>query len=287
MFTAEMIKQYTFKKNEGIEVVSMERLTKQSIDLISPPHRIDFYQIYHFKEGSSGHLEINFEKIPIKPGMLLFAPSNVICSFSEDSIYVGQIIIFSELFVEKHPERKSNIISSSLFRRYVSPSPVTVEDSLIPSLFTLVEEETEAANPRFSQVLQLNYLENIVLHAERSIKEEVVTAELNGQQKLISAFYALLNQHFSSQKTVQFYCEELGVNPTTLNKATVALAGISAKQAIQHKLLLEAKALLAYTALSVKEICYQLGVNEPSYFTLLFKKHLNMTPTDFRNSHTP
>lgn len=70
-----------------------------------------------------------------------------------------------------------------------------------------------------------------------------------------------------------------------MNKAAQLLVGCSAKQLIQQKILLDAKALLAYSDLSMKEICYEVGINEPSYFTLFFKKHTGLPPSEFRQQY--
>ena len=46
----------------------------------------------------------------------------------------------------------------------------------------------------------------------------------------------------------------------------------------------KAKQLLNNKELSVKEICLEVGYNDPNYFSRLFKKQEGITPTDFREN---
>ena len=51
---------------------------------------------------------------------------------------------------------------------------------------------------------------------------------------------------------------------------------------IKEKLLLEAKRALRYTDTTVKEIAYELGFNDPAYFSRFFTKAAQKTPLQFR-----
>ncbi|NRB48003.1 MAG: AraC family ligand binding domain-containing protein [Saprospiraceae bacterium] len=82
------MKKYDFKGEEGLEIVSLQKLTQNSFEIIGEPPRISFYQVYHFTAGTTGILEINFEEIPLQPGSILFVPSDVVCSFSSESLIV-------------------------------------------------------------------------------------------------------------------------------------------------------------------------------------------------------
>ena len=68
----------------------------------------------------------------------------------------------------------------------------------------------------------------------------------------------------------------------TLNQTCRQYAGLTAKQFINQRILLESKRLLAYTKASVKEIAWQLGFEEASHFGKFFKKEMQKTPLAFR-----
>ena len=47
-----------------------------------------------------------------------------------------------------------------------------------------------------------------------------------------------------------------------------------------------AKELLSNTSMRIFEIAFQVGYNDPNYFTNLFRKQTGMSPKEYRKSHT-
>jgi len=56
----------------------------------------------------------------------------------------------------------------------------------------------------------------------------------------------------------------------------------SVSEIIETRKLIEAKNLLIHSEKSVSEIGYELGYNEKSYFTRVFRNKLSITPTEYR-----
>ncbi len=67
------------------------------------------------------------------------------------------------------------------------------------------------------------------------------------------AFCALLETHFSTQHQLAFYADALSCHEKTLNQTCRQYAGLTAKQFINQRILLESKRLLAYTKASSKK----------------------------------
>jgi transcriptional regulator GlxA family with amidase domain len=63
-----------------------------------------------------------------------------------------------------------------------------------------------------------------------------------------------------------------------------SLTGQSAQQHIHYKLIEKAKEYLTVTNLSVAQIAYQLGFEYPQSFNKLFKKKMNLSPLEFRQT---
>jgi AraC family transcriptional activator of pobA len=76
--------------------------------------------------------------------------------------------------------------------------------------------------------------------------------------------------------------DELGITAVHLNRICRAVAGKSAGQLAQERILEEARNYLTYTTYSVSEIAYLLHFEYPNYFARFFKKHTGLSPTDFR-----
>ena len=69
-----------------------------------------------------------------------------------------------------------------------------------------------------------------------------------------------------------------------LSQTLKNITGKVAKDHIQDRLALEAKRLLLHTSLSVKEIAYEIGFEEPLHFSGFFKKRVGVSPSQFRQN---
>jgi len=91
----------------------------------------------------------------------------------------------------------------------------------------------------------------------------------------------LENENF----TVELLCREIGLSHSQLHRKMTALTGQSTQKFIRSIQLNKAKHFLSTTDLSISEIAYRSGFNDPAYFARIFKKAFQQTPRQFRKSH--
>lgn len=95
-------------------------------------------------------------------------------------------------------------------------------------------------------------------------------------------FLKILEENFRRPLGVDFYAEKLFMTSRNLNLICHNILQQSVTEIIETRKLTEAKNLLASTAKTVSEISFELGYNERSYFTSVFKKKTGQTPGEFR-----
>ena len=78
------------------------------------------------------------------------------------------------------------------------------------------------------------------------------------------------------------YAEKLFVSPKSLAKRLKAHHYGTPTEILRDRIILEAKRDLRYTQKSVKEIAFDLGFEDPAYFTRYFKKSEKMSPQGYR-----
>jgi AraC family transcriptional activator of pobA len=98
-------------------------------------------------------------------------------------------------------------------------------------------------------------------------------------------FRELVAQQYLTARTPADYARMLNLSLPYLNETVKSSTGFPVSYWIQQEVLLEAKRLLYYTLLSVKEIAYQLGYEDHAYFSRLFRKQVQCTPLDFRKRY--
>lgn len=103
----------------------------------------------------------------------------------------------------------------------------------------------------------------------------------NQSFRLSQKFKELVTQH-SFLHTASFFADKLHITTAHLNECIKSTTGLSVTKFLQQALVLEAKRLLYYTHDDVKKIAFDLGFQDHTYFSRLFKKITHETPLTFR-----
>jgi len=98
----------------------------------------------------------------------------------------------------------------------------------------------------------------------------------------LAAYNTLIDKFYREQKSVSFYAEKLHISANYLNTLCKKHLKVSAMQLIHQRLSTEAKRLLQNKNLMIKEITFELGFADHSYFSNFFKAQTGITPTEFR-----
>ncbi|CAD1786771.1 AraC family transcriptional regulator [Xanthomonas arboricola pv. juglandis] len=98
----------------------------------------------------------------------------------------------------------------------------------------------------------------------------------------LRGYQALIDQYYRAHWPVSRYAQQLGLTPGHLNALCQRLAGASALQLLQRRIMLEARRSLRYTSLSVQQIAADLGFFDAAYFSRYFVRHTGCSPTRFR-----
>ncbi|MDO6432311.1 helix-turn-helix transcriptional regulator [Flavitalea sp. BT771] len=102
---------------------------------------------------------------------------------------------------------------------------------------------------------------------------------------ITQAFRRLLLHQFKVCKSPMEYAAALNLSLSYLNEAVKATTGLSVSNMIHYEVMLEAKRLLYHSSCSVKEIAHELGYEDHTYFSRLFKKTVGVTPGEFRRHY--
>lgn len=99
----------------------------------------------------------------------------------------------------------------------------------------------------------------------------------------VKALASLIDQHYKENRSVRFYADQLHLSPRTLSDMVKRVFNKTVGELIKLRLVLEAKRQLFFSEYSIKEIAYELGFEEPAYFSYFFKNATAISPEEFRN----
>lgn len=103
----------------------------------------------------------------------------------------------------------------------------------------------------------------------------------NQVSNLVTRFQDLVEQNYAKHLDMAEYCDMLGVTVATLNRHVKNELGQTAKQVAQERLALEARVALRTGTRSVKEVAFDLGFDDPLYFSRFFRKQFGTAPTQY------
>ena len=96
------------------------------------------------------------------------------------------------------------------------------------------------------------------------------------------AFRLLVDSQFRQTRRLADYAGALGITQTHLNRISRQVLGTSALGVIERRLALEARRMLLFSTLSIKQIGSHLGYDDPAYFSRFATRMLGRSPSAFR-----
>jgi len=168
---------------------------------------------------------------------------------------------------------------------HVSPR----EEKILWSLFNKMETEYHNNPDEFSKSIILSHLDSLLKYAQRFYQRQFIDRKsLSGIT--ITKFNDCLNQYFEKGNagekglpTVNHLASQLNLSPKYLSDLLKQETGKTALELIHLYVISEAKNLIIEGEHSISEIAYQLGFENPPYFSRLFKKEVGMSPKEFKN----
>lgn len=163
------------------------------------------------------------------------------------------------------------------------------EGKIMWSLFNKIETEYRNNPDEFSKFIILSHLDSILKYAQRFYKRQFIDRKpLIG--KTVTRFNEYLKSYFvkgeavtKGMPTVNYMAAELNLSPKYLSDILKQETGKTAMELIHLYIIAEAKNMLTEGDKSVSEIAYQLGFENPPYFSRLFRKEVGISPTEYKN----
>ncbi len=248
--------------------------------IIDYPYRSYFYVVALMHSGND-KIKIGFNDYALKDQTLSVVGPGIVRQWeSNDWNAVNHTIFFKPDFFQK--PFYSNFLVDYQFFKPGAYHAITLSDKEYESALEFLRViEKNLSNQAILPGLLFSYLQFI---------DQVYSQTTQGlddhshSQKVSNQFTQLLHHHYQKEKEVKFYADQINITPKYLSEILKKENGKSAKQLIDEFILFEAKSLLKQTDMSVKEILYWLGYEDPSYFNKLFKSKVGTTPVSYRES---
>ncbi|WP_218597978.1 helix-turn-helix domain-containing protein [Polaribacter sp. NJDZ03] len=276
----QYITKYSFQNTFSLSTVAFEKACT-----IDHNEQVNAYSIYWIQEGS-GTYNIDFEQYTFDDNVLFFLSPGQVFTVDSEQIKTAYKLTFVRDFycIQTHDQEVAcnGILFNNIYETpFVKPCEKdTAKLNFI--LESLIEEFQQNETAQYD-MLQ-SYLKQFIISAVRVKKENHVIKE-DVETRLFKDFSLLVEQNFKTMHSVTEYANRLGLSPKSITKHFQKLGAKTPSDFIKNRILLEAKRLLVYTDKTVKEIAFELGFNDPAYFTRFFTKGIEKSPLQFKKEY--
>jgi len=250
------------------------------------PHLHDFYSIFWIESGEAIHAT-EFVEYSLKADTILFVPPGLKHRMYIDQSVSGTYLLFNEDFIRYNrtnqvPLKEYRLFNNADFKSLITVVPEKREK--LRNITKLIFTELQTPDD-YSQDIVLNLLHLFLLESRRifDLQSQAVKEEPDATpDTTIIRFKQLIEEKFTQEKNVSSYAGMLNINPSCLNELTKRTTGITAGELIRNRVIDETKKLLYSSSISGKEIAFQLGFDDPAYFSRFFRKYTGTTLKEFR-----
>lgn len=254
-------------------------LPKQSDLLI--PHRKDHYLLVFIRRANSRQW-IDMTPYILKDNTIYFTvPNQIIVKEGFEQLW-STGIAFTQEFLSF--QENASLSKLPLIQNLQSnPELLLTETDINFVEDMLVKINTEYQNPgEWQQRMLTAYLTVLLTYLSRLYTEQLKDNNSSTDKLLLKKFQAKINECFRELREVGDYASALNISAGHLGEIVKTQSGKPAIKHIHERIVLEASRLLFHTNNSLKEIAFDLGFADASYFNRFFKRETNATPADYR-----
>jgi AraC-like DNA-binding protein len=118
--------------------------------------------------------------------------------------------------------------------------------------------------------------------ANYSLPEPEIT---DPDKDLMNRLMGFIEQHLADEALrIEDMADAVGLGRTVFYHKIKELLGVSPSDFLKQVRMERAEQLVAKSRQTFSEIAYNVGFNDPKYFTKCFKKQTGMTPSEYRNA---
>jgi len=268
----------------GILVERIEKRTLSTEDNLFDKglHR-DSHYIFTFLESGQAKMMVDFRMIEAQDKAVFFLlPGQVHEGILMENVTGWFIAVKAELL----PDSVRSVFEETL----VDIQPISIDKNWTEKLSAcagmLQMTCTEEMLGTKEGFLVIRSLINAYTAMYAMIFSAKKNSGISGESRTVQLarkFRVLVRKEFKTMKSPSSYAEALNISRGHLTDVIREITGRSAQYWIHQEVLIEAKRLLSFTQLSVKEISYDLGYSDYAYFSRLFSKAEGCPPSEFRN----
>lgn len=254
------------------------------------PHKHNFHEIIYINHGEGKHT-IDDKIYDLKSQTFYLISKGQVHEFLEGSNLKGYLLRFQDNFLPPMIVNSKNPLNSTLLGNIISKSELSIPKPEVKYYEYILEQlyyefELNERNYAKEHIIQ-HLLLTLLIKLDRRIKSlsaEQVGLTTDRDKKTYQSFLLLIEEYYKTHHEIKHYIQLLHIDKRKFSNICKRFSGKTPKQLLNERILLEAKRMLKFTFNSSKEISFELGFEDPAYFSRFFKKHVGLSPRPYKLS---
>ncbi len=249
----------------------------------------NFWEMVYVDAGNV-KIKANNKDFYLKQGEVIFHKPNEFHTIETDKDASANVFVIS-------------FVSSSEAMSFFKGKTMTVPSKLKKHIGIIIEEYYETFNsmgtsdiklvlkenpPIGGQQMIKTYLEQFLIMLIRSESDnrdlKIFPSKESMENHLVSQIIQFIEENTYNKISVQDLCDKLNYSRPYISKIFKSVSGYTILEYILKTKIREAKKLIREEKYNFTQISDLLGFDNPHYFSTVFKKVSNMTPTEYKNS---
>jgi len=249
----------------------------------------NFWEMVYVDAGNV-KIKANSKEFHLKQGEIIFHKPNEFHTLETDNETAANVFVIS-------------FVCSSESMRFFKGKTMAVPLKLKKHISAIIKEYSQTFNSMATEDIRLELKENPPIGGQQMIKTHLeqflimlIRSENNNhdlrifpskesmENHLVSQVIQIIEENTYNKISVDQICSKLNFSHTYLSKIFKTNTDYTILEYIHMNKIREAKKLIREERYNFTQISDLLVFDNPHYFSTVFKKYSNMTPTDYKNS---
>lgn len=266
--------------NKQFRVYNFEGNLPNHADLLIP-HRKNHYLLVFTRQGGSRHW-VDTTPYVLKDNTIYFTGPNQVIVKEEVNELWSTGLAFTDEFLALQGNASLNRLP--LIQNSQNGHELLLTDAdilFVEDMLNKIRMEYQKPG-EWQQRMLTAYLTVLLTYLSRLYTGQFTGIDSSVDKLLLKKFQSKIDENFQQLHEVGDYASMLHISAGHLSEVVKNHSGKPAIKHIHERLVLEARRLLFHTNNSLKEIAYDLGFSDASYFNRFFKRETGVTPADYR-----
>ncbi|MCF0179696.1 MAG: helix-turn-helix domain-containing protein [Bacteroidales bacterium] len=274
-------------KGNGLEITRLPDFFSLKPELETRRiHVHPFYEIIWFKKGEGLHT-VDFTQYPVTDNTVFFIAPGQVHSFDSHRNVEGYVMKICSNILNEDSYRDGVLLKYNLFNAHDGMPFKQINEQYahsIEGIFDSIEKEVEDIDAIGHKEYLQALVKMLLIQIERCQVEQnnPVFSTTRTAHRMFLAFRREIEHNYHKLHTVKEYASLLHISTRTLTNYVAECSSFSPLEMINNRIILEAKRMLRYSDMMIKEIAFRLGFEDPSYFVKFFKRLVKCSPAEYR-----